>query len=1025
MDTYLQSLRGTSAFMRASDEVTRADFDNYARHLQIDEFLPGVSAIGFIESVPHDELDGFLAKVREDGQPGFTLSRVADTQTHFIVRYIYPLGANREALGLDAAFEPVRAGVLRLARDTGEASMTPPIELVQHAKDQSGFLLLFPHFEKAVGPSATLPMGRGEFRGWVYAPFIASNLMADLTPSLQSSYSLQLFDGLGTDPEKLIFEDHRGEDAAGNYTEEYTIRQFGRLWTMVFTSTPRFDSAFDSQQPLIIGLSGILVTGLLLFLIRAISRRGEALRAVADLRTRQIEARNRENNAIVGNDVTAVFVLDSNENILISNRAAQTMLGYDEIGLSGLKFSSVIRELDAAAADQSFNAHGYSQAGQLCFLDLQRNEWTTADGESRVTAIVRDVTPQIEMQSELKRTKALYDMCLESARIGVFDLDLTTNEMKVAGTWLSNMGLSPDIVDVDVEEMLYARVHPDDLVVMRKIEQECMDGLRDQAVIDYRLRYSEDEWRWISSDALIVERNADGTAKRMIGIQWDVTELLHSRNALEVSEQRFRQVLAAAPVGMALTDIKGNFITVNEAFCKLCGIPEERIIAETRFSDIVPREDIKKVYKGATDMMNGPADRTYSAEHRIVHSSGEIRWGLFNISWTYDRNTEQDFFIAQINDITDQKRLSQAKNEFVATVSHELRTPLTSIKGALDLLTGSTNGTLPKTSQRLIEIARSNTSRLSRIVNDILDLEKISSGEVSFNFEAADLATMVQDAAEELAPFALTHANRLTLDLPADPLILRADVSRMKQVLANLISNACKYSSEDTEVLIKAERIGDSAIVYVQNWGAGVSESFKPKVFEAFSQADSSDTRANGGTGLGLNISKRIVTRHDGDMGFESKRNGITVFWFTCPLCSKHTGSVSGPNDASIVRLDSAKTGRISVLHVEKDDDFAEVIASALAPVAKFVHATSLAEAARISAATHLDAVILDCTLPSGELRAFLDRLALRQPGARVIGLSADETLTKDPRIQVNLVKGRSELGSIVSSVTQCLTRAS
>ena len=238
MDTYLQSLRGTSAFMRASDDVTRADFDNYARHLQIDEYLPGVSGIGFIESVPNGELDAFLAKVREDGQPGFRLKKVADTPTHFIVRYIYPTGNNREALGLDVAFEPVRAGVLRLARDTGEASMTPPIELVQHDKDQSGFLLLFPHFEKAVGPSATLPMGRGEFRGWVYAPFIASNLMADLTPSLQSSYSLQLFDGLGADPDKLIFEDHRGEDPAGKYTEEYTIRQFGRLWTMVFTSTP-------------------------------------------------------------------------------------------------------------------------------------------------------------------------------------------------------------------------------------------------------------------------------------------------------------------------------------------------------------------------------------------------------------------------------------------------------------------------------------------------------------------------------------------------------------------------------------------------------------------------------------------------------------------------------------------------------------------------------------------------------------------------------------------------------------------
>jgi DNA-binding response OmpR family regulator len=115
----------------------------------------------------------------------------------------------------------------------------------------------------------------------------------------------------------------------------------------------------------------------------------------------------------------------------------------------------------------------------------------------------------------------------------------------------------------------------------------------------------------------------------------------------------------------------------------------------------------------------------------------------------------------------------------------------------------------------------------------------------------------------------------------------------------------------------------------------------------------------------------------------------------------------------------------MSVLHVEQDEDFAEVIASALAPVARFVHATSLAEASRISAATDLDAVILDCALPGDEVSGFLDRLAIRQPGARVIGLSADETQTQDHRIRINLVKGRSELGAIVSSVTQCLTRAS
>ncbi|MFX0543021.1 CHASE domain-containing protein [Roseovarius sp. S4756] len=1031
MDTYLQSLQGTTAFFRASQNVARSEFDDYVRHLRIDEFLPGVSGIGFVEQVEHSDLEAYLEETRRDGQPGYAFRKLTDAQTHYFVKYIYPVGANRTALGLDVTFEPERRAVLEQARETGEVQLTPPIRLVQHDKEQAGFLLMVPYYKRTVGPSATLPVGRGDFVGWVYAPFIAKNLLSDLTPSLGESYSFQLFDGPQPTPDKLIFEDTVNDEQRGVHAATYTIMQFGRPWTMVFTSTTRFDRAFESSQPLIILLGGILITALLLFLFRAISRRSEALMAVADLRARQIETRERENHAIVENDVTAVFVMDKNDHILFSNRAAQMMLGYNKTSLSGLKFSDIIKENENDTGQQPYNAHGHARNGRELYLDLQRNNWVTADGLARVTAIVRDVTTQIEAQTQLKRTKILYDMSLEAARIGVFDYNLITGKMKVAGTWLRNMGVgedcedSEDTTEVDAESMLYARVHPDDLAVMRRIEKDCLEGRKDRAVIEYRLKYSSDEWRWISSEASIVERAADGTAIRMIGIQWDVTELSQARNAMEVSEQRFRQVLAAAPVGMALVDSKGRFITVNDAFCTLCGISEERITKEVRLADMMPREDIKEIYKGVTAMMKDPARQTYSAEHRIAHANGEIRWGLFNISWTYDRNTDEHFYITQINDITDQKKLDQIKSEFVATVSHELRTPLTSIKGALELLKGTTDTSLPKKTERLIEIARSNTDRLSRIVNDILDLEKISSGEVSFNFETVDLAAIISAAAEDHAPFAQSHANRLRLDLPDTPLCVHADASRIKQVLANLISNACKYSSENTEVLIKAERIDGRAIVYVQNYGPGVSESFRPKIFQAFSQADSSDTRAIGGTGLGLNISKRIIKRHSGDIGFESVRNGVTVFWFTCPLSKVYQQAGAQPLDASIVPFLKSRRGQMSVLHFEKDQDFAEVIASALAPVAKVIHAATLSEASRIAQTTQLDAVILDCTLPGDDARRFLDDLATLQPNARLIGLSADEDRARDPRLLVDLIKSRSELRSIVTSVRHCLTRAS
>ncbi len=254
---------------------------------------------------------------------------------------------------------------------------------------------------------------------------------------------------------------------------------------------------------------------------------------------------------------------------------------------------------------------------------------------------------------------------------------------------------------------------------------------------------------------------------------------------------------------------------------------------------------------------------------------------------------------------------------------------------------------------------------------------------------------------------------------------MRADASRIKQVLANLISNACKYSSKNTEVLIKAERIDDLAIIYIQNIGPGVPESFKSKIFQAFSQADSTDTRATGGTGLGLNITRKIVKRHDGEIGFESVANGVTVFWFTCPISKELDQPDEHLSDASVVQLADPAAEKMTVLHFEEDEDFAEVIASALAPVANVIHAASLSDAAQITANTFLDAVILDCALPGGDVRSFLDNLAARQPGARLIGLSADEDQARDPRLLIDLIKSRSELRSIVTSVKRCLARAS
>jgi PAS domain S-box-containing protein len=574
---------------------------------------------------------------------------------------------------------------------------------------------------------------------------------------------------------------------------------------------------------------------------------------------------------------------------------------------------------------------------------------------------------------------------------------------------------------MDTQLNFLSRIHPDDLALVKKADADCIEGRTERSNAEYRLQMPDGGWCWMRSDAVIVERDEDGKALRLIGTQTDITGLRRDRNALEASEKLFRQVLANAPIGMALMEEGGKFIGVNDAFCQLVGREQEDLLDNGQIGDLMPIEDRETVFTAITQMIKDKKSSVYTAEHRIPQPDGGERWGLFNLSWSYDRNRGGNFFITQIIDITDQKKLEILKGEFVSTVSHELRTPLTSIKGALGLLTASMNLNLDKGQARLIDIARSNVDRLTDIVNDILDLEKISSGEISFNIDDLELNDVIETTMREMSPFASTHDNTLRIDLPVDPLIILADQGRTKQVLANLISNACKYSDPNSEVVIKAERINDFAIVYVQNNGSGVPDSFRSSIFKPFSQADSSDTRTKGGTGLGLNITRQIVLRHDGQIGFKSIPGDVTIFWFTMPLSTNALGTTVAPLHSS-VPLNASK---LAVLHIEDDRDFAEILSGALQEIADVTHARSLATAKRIINQEQLDVVILDWRLSDGDADTLLEEIHLRQPKARIIALSADGERENDSRLFASMVKSRTELATVVAYVNQCQSIAS
>ena len=218
-----------------------------------------------------------------------------------------------------------------------------------------------------------------------------------------------------------------------------------------------------------------------------------------------------------------------------------------------------------------------------------------------------------------------------------------------------------------------------------------------------------------------------------------------------------------------------------------------------------------------------------------------------------------------------QLKMEQMQKEFISTVSHELRTPLTSIRGSLGLILGGVTGELPEKTKELLTIANKNSERLIYLINDILDMEKISAGKMQFIFTITNLLPVVEHAVEANKGYGEQFGVRFVLDAGAsDKVMVRIDEKRLIQVMSNLLSNAAKYSPADDQVEISIRVSNATVRISVHDHGKGIPEEFKSEIFGRFFQVDSSDTRQKGGTGLGLSITKAIVEQHGGSIGFES-----------------------------------------------------------------------------------------------------------------------------------------------------------
>lgn len=473
-------------------------------------------------------------------------------------------------------------------------------------------------------------------------------------------------------------------------------------------------------------------------------------------------------------------------------------------------------------------------------------------GETIHVPIVADLPP--EAGSEKKE--------FQKERI----ISITNVPMIVGGTVVGFLGF---------DSVRKQKTWSEDTIALLRIVGEIFANALERRRIETELRKAKEE----------LEMRVEKRTKQLAEMNQVLEEGIRVRNqeiferrraekALIESEERYRDLFENASDLIQSVAPDGALLFVNRTWREALrdsGKPG------TSFFDFVSETDRERVRDLFKRAMDGEAVPKFETE--LISKDGNKITVEGSINCKFEE--ERPISIRGIfRDVSHRKEVERMKNEFIATVSHELRTPLTAIHGSLGAIAGGIVGEIPPKPMTLVDIARRNSARLIRMINEFLDVEKMEAGKMEFQTSILDLTPLIEHAMEYNRAYADKYGVKLILDNPLAHVKVDADSDRIIQVLTNLLSNAAKFSPPESKVCVTVAHADGVVRVSVKDEGPGIPDEFRPRVFQKFAQADK--TRKTG-TGLGLSISKAIIEKLGGHVGFESEPGAGATFWFELP----------------------------------------------------------------------------------------------------------------------------------------------
>jgi len=741
---------------------------------------------------------------------------------------------------------------------------------------------------------------------------------------------------------------------------------------------------------LVLGL-GLAVTAILVMLVRSGFARAQTREQEQRRLLESLRRAGAENEGSWRDSPAMLFRTDANGAWTSVNGALSRSLGLPPADLLADGWWRHIDRRDLAAMDEPWRAaladrrsfeaccRYTAPAGEKCWFRVRLSPLADAPG---FCGSVEAIDREISSADALREIEEQRDLVLDGLNAAFFDWDVPASRIRLTRQWKRILGAEaePSVFTTDEAEAL---AHPEDRAPAHAQAIAALNGATPFYHVEHRVRRLDGQWVWLESHGKVVERAPDGSARRMIGYNLDITLKKRLEAALRDAENHHREVLDDMSEVLFRTDAAGHFVYLNAAWTDLTGHKVDESIGRP-LNHFVHPDDRAEIFHLLRGLAEGKLAEIRH-EIRAAGKDGFDRWLELRMRPMHDGEGALVGGAGTMHDVTERHRAelelrrakesaetaNRVKTDFLANISHEIRTPLHGIVGMADLLL---EGAASETQREHLQLIRASSTTLLRTLNEVLDFSRIEAGKMGIELGEFPLSQALQQASKEHALAAARKHLVLRLKVAPDvPDALTGDAKRLVQILDHLLDNAVKFTSKgeiELAVHLRAELSERVMLEFVvKDTGSGFTSQQRETLFNAFSHAARPEDGGKHGVGLGLAICKRLAEMMGGEVWAESVPGRGSTFHFTArfyrpnPLVER---AMALPSAAARepVKKPSHAAG-LTVLLVEDDELNQKVATSMLRSLGHYptVVATG-ADAIVAWETTRYDVVVMDLQLP-------------------------------------------------------------